>query len=139
MIYAIRAVGTSFVKIGRAANVGRRMQELETGCPHELHLEASAPWPDGQETAIHAYLRPHCEKYEWFRDSDATARVLDWLNDPGGLELFMAAWRHEAGFEIKLRPKRVKVDLSAPTDLGVWWEEKKRKKMLLRGNALKAL
>jgi hypothetical protein len=79
VIYAIRAVGTRFVKIGRAKSVGRRLKELDTGCPHELHIEAVADWPDGQESAIHAYLDAHCEKFEWFRDSEKTAKVIEWL------------------------------------------------------------
>ena len=93
MIYAIRAVGTQFVKIGRAKSVGRRLKELETGCPHELHIEAVAEWPDPQEAAIHMYLSEHCEKYEWFRDSDRTAQVIGWLNaEAHGLRQFRVAF-----------------------------------------------
>ncbi len=89
MIYAIRAVGTQFIKFGRASSVGRRMRELETGCPHELSIEAVADWPDGKETAIHQYLSLDCEKYEWFRESDRTAKVIGWLQEgPGGLLSF---------------------------------------------------
>jgi hypothetical protein len=79
VIYAIRAVGTEFVKIGKASSVGRRLKELDTACPHELHIEAAADWPDQQESAIHLYLKAHCEKFEWFRDSAQTIQVIGWL------------------------------------------------------------
>jgi hypothetical protein len=102
VIYAIRAVGTEFVKIGRAKSVGRRLKELDTGCPHELHIEAVADWPDEQETAIHFYLNDHCEKFEWFRDSDSTAKVIEWLRGgESGLRSFRVAFLEIA----KTRPK----------------------------------
>jgi hypothetical protein len=81
VIYAIRAVGTEFVKIGVASSVSRRLKELDTGCPHDLHIEAVADWPDSQESAIHRYLSAHCEKLEWFRDSERTSKVISWLQD----------------------------------------------------------
>jgi hypothetical protein len=97
VIYAIRAVGTQYVKIGKAASVGRRLKELETGCPHELHIEAAADWPDAQESAIHEYLKAHCEKLEWFRDSDLTAKVVKWLQDgEAGLRAFRVVFLEHA-------------------------------------------
>lgn len=104
MIYAIRAVGTEFVKIGRAKSVGRRLKELDTGCPHELHIEAVADWPDEQETAIHGYLNDHCEKFEWFRDSEKTAKVIEWLQaGEEGLRRFRVTFLAYA--EAKVMPK----------------------------------
>lgn len=93
MIYAIRAVGTKFIKFGRAASVGRRLKELDTGCPHELHIEAVADWPDGQESAIHAYLEADFEKLEWFRDGDRAAQVIAWMQaGESGLRDFRVAF-----------------------------------------------
>jgi hypothetical protein len=97
VIYAIRAVGTEFVKIGKAGSVGRRLKELETGCPYELHIEAVADWPDPQESAIHEYLRAHCQKFEWFRDSELTAKVIEWLQaGETGLRAFRVAFLEHA-------------------------------------------
>ena len=104
MIYAIRAVGTKFVKIGRAGSVGKRLKELDTGCPHELHIEAVADWPDGQETAIHAYLARHSEKLEWFRDGDSTATVIAWmLEGESGLRAFRVEFLKFISSQPKLR------------------------------------
>jgi hypothetical protein len=58
MIYAIEAVGSGFIKFGKARSVGRRLKELETACPYDLHIIAVADWPDGAETALHLHLRP---------------------------------------------------------------------------------
>ena len=75
MIYAIRCVNTSFVKFGRANNVGRRLKELDTCCPHELEIAAVVSWPDGSETAIHRHLHQQRLKGEWFQDNDTVQRI----------------------------------------------------------------
>jgi hypothetical protein len=93
LIYAIRAVGTQYVKLGRAGSVGKRLRELDTGCPHELHIEAVADWPDSHESSIHLFLADHCEKLEWFRDSPQTAQVIKWLQQgESGLREFLNAF-----------------------------------------------
>lgn len=81
MIYAISAVGSEFIKFGRANSVGRRLKELETACPYDLQILAVADWPDGQESAIHAYLDASYQKLEWFRDGELTRKVIAWLLD----------------------------------------------------------
>lgn len=93
MIYAIRALGTEYVKIGRAKSVGKRLKDLDTGCPHELHIEAIADWPEAHETAIHLYLEDHCQKLEWFKDSHRTKQVIEWLQQKdAGLRSFRVAF-----------------------------------------------
>jgi hypothetical protein len=96
LIYAIRAIGTQYVKIGRAASVGKRLKELDTGCPHELHIEAVGNWDDSRESAIHAYLVDHCEKLEWFRDSPQTAQIIKWLQQEDGEREFTNTFVREA-------------------------------------------
>lgn len=86
MIYAIRAVGTEYIKIGKANSVGRRLRELETASPHELHIEAAADWPDAEERRLHIYLRVDLVRAEWFRHSDRLAKVIDLLRAETGLE-----------------------------------------------------
>jgi hypothetical protein len=91
MIYAVRAVGTEFIKFGRANNLARRLKELETGCPYELDVLAVADWPDGQESAIHSYLSETRVKLEWFMDSARAQEVIGFLNDKEhGLTAFQA-------------------------------------------------
>ena len=92
MIYAIRCVNTSFVKFGRANNVGRRLKELDTCCPHELEIAAVVSWPDGSETAIHRHLHQQRLKGEWFQDNDTVQRIIGWmLQGIEGLEEMRAA------------------------------------------------
>jgi hypothetical protein len=42
VIYAIRAVGTEYIKFGRTESIRQRLKSLETACPHDLHVEALA-------------------------------------------------------------------------------------------------
>jgi hypothetical protein len=82
VIYAIQAVGTDFIKFGKANSVSKRLKDLEVGNPHELHIVGAADWPDGAETAIHKYLATQCERGEWFRDGELVQQVIGWmLND----------------------------------------------------------
>jgi hypothetical protein len=91
MIYAIEAVGSGFIKFGKARSVGRRLKELETACPYDLHIIAVADWPDGAETALHLHLRPVHQRGEWFKDDPLTREVLSWmLNGLAGLERLQA-------------------------------------------------
>lgn len=91
MIYAIQAVGTEFIKIGRANSVGKRLKELETGCPHELTIVAVANWPDGAEKAIHRLLAKFNARLEWFINTEETRQVIEWMLNPNGLELLQRA------------------------------------------------
>lgn len=87
MIYAIEAIGTGFIKFGKAKSVGKRLTELECACPHELHILAVADWPDGAETAVHLYLQPEHQRGEWFKDSPLVREVMAWMvNGIAGLE-----------------------------------------------------
>jgi hypothetical protein len=89
VIYAIRAVGTEFVKVGKANSVGKRLKELEVGSPHELHIEAVADWHDAEERRLHRYLRDCCVRGEWFKDSPRLDDVVRLMRSEDGLE----AWR----------------------------------------------
>jgi len=90
VIYAIRAVGTEFVKIGKAASVGKRLKELETSSPHELHIEAVANWPDSEERRLHRYLDGCSARGEWFKDGARLDDVIRLLRAPGGIESWEA-------------------------------------------------
>lgn len=87
MIYAIRAVGTEFIKFGKTKSVGKRLTELEVACPHDLHIEAVANWPDEEERRLHIYLRDHLVRGEWFRECERTWQVIVLLrNERFGLQ-----------------------------------------------------
>ena len=80
MIYAIRAVGSGFIKFGKANSVGKRLNELETASPYELELVAVAKWPDTAERAIHRILEAHNTKREWFRECPESEQVILWMH-----------------------------------------------------------
>lgn len=76
MIYAIRALGTDFIKFGKAKDVGKRYNDIQSTSPFELRIEAIADWPDYMERAIHKLLSL---RGEWFSDSPLTQEALEWL------------------------------------------------------------
>lgn len=91
VIYAIRAVGTEYIKFGKANSVGKRLKGLETACPFELEVCAVADWPDGAELAVHLYLYNDRERGEWFRDGPMAREVMTWMvNGQAGLERLRA-------------------------------------------------
>lgn len=79
MIYAIRAVGTPFIKIGKAKSVGRRLATLQTHSPFDLEILAVANWEDRRERALHRYLQDAHVRGEWFRECEAMTRVIEWM------------------------------------------------------------
>jgi hypothetical protein len=85
LIYVIGAIGTDYVKIGRAKSVGKRLASLEGACPHDLEIIAVADWPDTTETAIHKMLEADLVKLEWFRYSTQTLTIIEWMRSHTGL------------------------------------------------------
>ena len=85
MIYAIRAVGTEYVKIGisNTSSGADRITALQISCPFELSFVAQAEWPDGQERCIHVHLkRTGCHvRGEWFRETGETLLVLEYMRN----------------------------------------------------------
>jgi DNA-binding Xre family transcriptional regulator len=69
-IYAIGAVGTPYVKIGRTGtSPATRLKELQTGHHSLLHILASVPVQAGIdhiEKALHQILAAHRQHGEWF-------------------------------------------------------------------------
>lgn len=67
MIYAIRAKRTAYVKIGYAVDSRKRLEGLQTGCPHELELEWELEGPQSAEQELHKKLAAYRHRGEWFR------------------------------------------------------------------------
>ena len=85
MIYAIRAVGTQYVKIGYTDHWDAkvRLDTLQTGCPYDLELVAFGLGSKASEKRLHRYLtiaRRH-HKGEWFKWSQEVERVVAWIKD----------------------------------------------------------
>lgn len=69
-VYVIRAKETDFVKIGYTnTSPLTRLAELQTGCPHILELESviETTAPKTVETRIHAALKKHHYRGEWYK------------------------------------------------------------------------
>jgi hypothetical protein len=81
LIYAIRAVGTDFIKFGKANDPVQRLAGLQTSNPFELKLVACAEWPDKEESYIHMYLDDFRHRGEWFVCDKATDKIVGLLRD----------------------------------------------------------
>lgn len=69
VVYFIRMADTEMVKVGFTSRIAARISELQTGCPHELHLEYHSLRADcaRDESAMHVFLRSMHVRGEWFR------------------------------------------------------------------------
>lgn len=75
-IYVIRCEG--FVKIGIAGDPQARLRDMQVGNPFPLILVAKF-WTDNarrDERALHWALRPHRQRGEWFKVTDALEQLL---------------------------------------------------------------
>lgn len=85
MIYAVRAVGTDFIKIGRTGelNARDRLHMLQTGCPFELELIAVGEGGRVEEQRLHLSLRAARAHHmrEWFKDCEAVQKAIRWIAD----------------------------------------------------------
>jgi Meiotically up-regulated gene 113 len=68
-IYAISAVKTRFIKIGRSDRIDQRINELATGCPHYLKYVGRWKASEEKETELHRYLDRYRHRGEWFEIS----------------------------------------------------------------------
>lgn len=80
MIYAIRAVGTDYIKFGYSTkgDAAERAAEMQTGCPFELLPVAWCQGDRSDEHRIHMRLRlagAHA-RGEWFVSCPETDKVL---------------------------------------------------------------
>lgn len=80
MIYAIRVVGTEYVKFGftKDKNPRNRVDAMQTGCPFELKLVAFGPGDRVAEQWIHLRLkriRAH-HRGEWFKQCPEVEKII---------------------------------------------------------------
>lgn len=67
-LYVIRSA-SGVVKIGRSANVRKRLADLQHGTGHTLKLVKVLHGRGHEETAIHAKVRQWRRRGEWFHDT----------------------------------------------------------------------
>ena len=81
MIYAIRAVGTKYIKFGYTSNrtgAEKRMSELQTGNPFQLEIVAYGPGDHDEEAHIHWRLEQvgaHV-RGEWFEMCEMAEQII---------------------------------------------------------------
>ena len=90
MIYAIRAVGTEFVKFGvtNGLTPKRRLDTMQTGCPYELELLATCDGSTATEGFIHLMLhkaKAH-HRGEWFKWGFDAETIVGMMKD-GSLKI----------------------------------------------------
>jgi hypothetical protein len=105
VIDAIRAVGTEFVKIGKASSVGQRLKQMETGCPFDLHIEAVADWPDAEERRLHRHLEQSYVRGEWYRDGVRLEEVISLMRSPDGLATWVTVCEAKGWLQPVSAPK----------------------------------
>lgn len=83
LLYAIRAEGTSLVKIGYTrGSVEKRIKAMQTGQPFALRIIATHPIEDDvrrKEAWLHAFLKQERRRGEWFEmalEPDAFAALI---------------------------------------------------------------
>lgn len=119
VIYAIHALGTDFVKFGKASHVGRRLSGLQTSSPFELRLLASANWPNYAESQIFRLAKRERVRGEWYRLGRLSINIISLMKEEGGWGRFE---------EIFLTPPSMayasdrleKIGRQSKEDLGVW-------------------
>ena len=89
-VYAIHAVGSNYVKLGRSKEPLGRVRELQVGNPQRLNL-LKMWWCEGvfcheMERYLHNYFKEQNTSGEWFdmetSDADKIAEILtDVMND----------------------------------------------------------
>jgi len=68
-VYFLRA--GPFLKIGYATDIGKRIRELQTGCPYPISLVASIQGDRTAEGCLHRQFKSLRVNGEWFRFSGA--------------------------------------------------------------------
>jgi hypothetical protein len=83
VIYAIRAVGTEYIKFGYTAPelLRVRLGTLQIGCPFELEMVAYGPGDLAEEQRVHVHLTAAGRHFrgEWFISSPETQEIVDRL------------------------------------------------------------
>lgn len=85
VIYFIQSEHGGPVKIGRADDVAKRLQGLQTGRPDKLVLLAAAPGTVADERIVHRKFNHYREKGEWFSFSEEVREFINLVNSTGSV------------------------------------------------------
>jgi hypothetical protein len=75
-VYFVQQGELGPIKIGFSKSVKTRLADLQTANPHKLRLLYSHPGDEDFERLLHTHLNEHRLQGEWFKPSDAVARVM---------------------------------------------------------------
>jgi hypothetical protein len=132
LIYAIRAVGTKYIKFGVAANIKQRIDLMQTGCPFLLVLVASCPGDKEAETSIHVrLLRAEAHhRGEWFKDCPEAQLILQEMRQRNLITIPAQT------NELRIANRRIRLKGSVePRKQGGWRTEKPAEAAFPRGRA----
>ena len=76
MIYVVYAESYQVVKIGYAADVDKRIRELQCGCPEPLQKLVVFPGEREEEKALHDRFSEYRVQGEWFRYEGPVVRFV---------------------------------------------------------------
>lgn len=99
-VYFARAGNSSFVKIGFASDVERRMRELQTSNSSPVEALISIPGDRALEGRLHKRFAAHRKTGEWFRLSD---EIKTFIRRNGGPTITLAAWRAQTATDDDVR------------------------------------
>jgi hypothetical protein len=118
-LYAIRTIDAPFVKIGTAANVDKRVKELQTGCPFGLYVYSVRECEGvSEEKQMHRYLHKYRESGEWFRwEGEVIDLIKTWKRARNAKEVSNSSDNFARNFGSRLvELKRQNFDLSEEID-----------------------
>lgn len=70
VVYFVQAVVGGPIKIGRCADITKRIAALQTGCPFRLQLLCSVPGGRDEERALQKKFAALHAGLEWFRPEE---------------------------------------------------------------------
>lgn len=78
-IYCVGEVGSTYVKVGRAASVRDRLRNLQISNPRKLVLRFNIPGSAAEETRLHGLFADRRVRGEWFDDADGV--IASWFTE----------------------------------------------------------
>jgi predicted GIY-YIG superfamily endonuclease len=80
-LYIVRCLVTDLIKIGITKDAGKRLKQLQTGSPTQLHLVKTFNVEPAEAHRIEAKIHRLCKSYhshgEWFqKEAEATVRSI---------------------------------------------------------------
>lgn len=76
-IYFIRCVSLKAIKIGQAGNPGKRLAEMQVGCPADLVMYGKCHGTKEDEKMLHAKFRSQKIRGEWFTETPEMMEFID--------------------------------------------------------------